>query len=278
MRAELSAALCSPKENPFGLNIEPTKVALDLEGTPSLTAPPFVVDLPTLTVTPLTLTVTPPAITVTPPNITVGLPTVTVTMFVGPSLLPPGALTTITIAPTPLTVTTTPLTVTTTPLTVTTNPVTVSLGSIRVHAAPVTATELPFAVGLDLDETKAEVSFDGLRAALQGCLTLNGGEPPTRPTPPPPPPPPPTAAKAVPRLSEGTTRLDINGEGFGQAQGLGFVEVTDQGGTSSRPTTYDAWADDHVVVRFQPALATGTYAALVTNDAGGRSGPALFTV
>jgi hypothetical protein len=275
MRAELSAALCSPKDNPFGLNVDPTKVALDLEGKPSVKAPPFVVDLPTLTVTPLTLTVTPPTLTVTPPTIAVAWTPVTATLFVGPSLNPfaPGLTTTVTIAAGTLTVTPTPLRVTTTPLTVTTTPVTISMGSIRVHAVPVTAGDLPFAVDLDLDETKAEASFDGLHAALQGCLTLNGGEPPT-----PPPPPPPNPSSAVAMGTEGVTDVTIKGQGFGQTRGQGSVEVTDQGGTVWNPTTYQSWTDNQIVVGFQPALANGAYAAMVTNDRGGKGGPALFTV
>ncbi len=52
--------------------------------------------------------------------------------------------------------------------------------------------------------------------------------------------------------------------------------MIDQGGTARTPTAYTSWADNKIVVQFQPALATGAYAAMVTNDAGGRGGPALF--
>jgi hypothetical protein len=144
-----------------------------------------------------------------------------------------------------------------------------------VHAVPVQGNDQPFAVDLNLDATKATASFDGLHAALQGCLTLNGGEPPTAP---PPPPPPPNLTSAGAMSSEGLTEVAIKGQGFGQTRGQGSVEVTDQGGAAWNPSTYQSWADNEIVVRFQPPLATGAYAAMVTNDRGVKGGPALFTV
>src|SRR5437899_1038329 len=174
MRAELSAALCSPKDNPFGLKVDPTELDLALEGKPEVTIPPFAVDLPTVTITPPTVTVTAPAI----------VATAGVTISVNP--FAPGFTATVTLTPLTLTVATTPLTI--------------NMGSVKVHGVPETASDLPIKAGLDLDKTKATAAFDGLHTALEGCLTLNGGEPFT---PPPPPPPPPTVTSADSETKEG---------------------------------------------------------------------------
>ena len=129
--------------------------------------------------------------------------------------------------------------------------------------------------GLDLDKTKATAAFDGLHTALEGCLTLNGGEPFT---PPPPPPPPPTVTSADSETKEGRTALRIHGQGFGASQGQGAVDVTDQALTKWLPSAYQSWTDQLIVVLFQPPLKTGSYAAAVTNSSGGKSGPIPFTV
>jgi hypothetical protein len=249
MRAELSAALCSPKDNQFGLKVDPTKLDLALEGTPEIEIPPFAIDLPTVTITPPTVTVTTPAI----------VATAGVTISTNP--FAPGFTVAVTITPLTLTVAATPLTI--------------ALGSVKAHGVPETATDLPIKAGLDLDKTKATSAFDGLHAALEGCLTLNGGEPFN---PPPPPPPPPTVAKAEARTVEGKTLLAITGQGFGASQGQGSVEVTDVTNTKWVPSAYQTWTDQLIEVLFQPPLPPGSYAAAVTNNSGGKSGPILFTV
>jgi hypothetical protein len=246
MRAELSAALCSPKDNQFGLKVDPTKLDLALEGTPEIEIPPFAIDLPTVKITPPTVTVTSPPV--------VAMASLTFT--------PPASISgSVFIAPVALTVTMTPLTI--------------DMGSVKVHGVPETATDLPLKAGLDLDKTKATSAFDGLHAALEGCLTLNGGEPFN---PPPPPPPPPTVAKAEARTVEGKTLLAITGQGFGASQGQGSVEVTDVTNTKWVPSAYQTWTDQLIEVLFQPPLPPGSYAAAVTNNSGGKSGPILFTV
>jgi hypothetical protein len=247
MRAELSAALCSPKDNQFGLKVDPTKLDLGLEGKPEIEIPPFAVDLPTVVITPPTVTVTVPAV----------VATATVTLSVNP--FAPGFTATVAIAPGTLTVATTPLTV--------------AMGTVKVHGVPETATDLAIKASLDLDKTKATAAFDGLHTALEGCLTLNGGEPFN-----PPPPPPPIAAKAEAQTTEGRTVLTIAGQGFGASQGQGAVEVTDATNTKWLPSAYQTWTDQLIVVLFQPPLQAGVYAAAVTNSSGGKSGPIPFTV
>jgi hypothetical protein len=248
VRADLTAALCSPKDSPFGLKVDPTKVELDLSGDPAITAPPFVVELPTLTVT--------------PPNVTVTWPKLHANVNLTFNPFPPGFSGDLSVDPGTLDITVTPLTI--------------DLGTLRVHAVPQGGNDLPIQLGIDFDQTSVIAAFDGLHANVEGCLTLNGGE-----APPPVQPPPPTVSRvAVDHEGRVATKLVIFGQGFGANQGQGFVEAVDNNLAHTKASSYPqgTWADQHVVALFQPALQPGPYVAIVHNDAGGTSAPAAFTV
>jgi hypothetical protein len=278
MRAELSASLCSPEERPVSLRVDPVKLDARLSGTPSVSADPIELELPEITVTV-------PEITVEFPN-----PSLTVTLGIGTDnvveylesmrtfihSLDPLDLTDIAIGlaataalgPGALQALLVPNLEVEAQLTLgdvkisTDQALTIDGGDVRLHGVPVTDDVLPLRISADLDETGMTALLDGVRAALTGCLVLNGGEPP-----PAPPCPPATALGADAKVDNNKKILTVtvHGQGFGAVQG---TVVLSQGSLALTPVQTTSWTDQTIEVIFQPIPPPGGYVVTVTTAQG----------
>jgi hypothetical protein len=279
MRAEVSASLCSPEDRPVSLKVDPVKLDTRLSGTPTVSADPIELELPEMTVSV-------PEVTVELPN-----PTLNVTFGVGDSgiveyledirgfiqslqLVPPdpndllllGAAL-LAIGPAAIG----PILLPKLELNVelklgdvkisTDQALTIDGGEMRLHGVPITDDVLPLRVNADLDDTGMTALLDGVRAALTGCLVLNGGDPP-----PAPPAPPTTALEASAKVDNNKKILTvtIQGQGFGAVQG---TVVLSQGSLVLTPVQ-TSWTDQTIEVVFQPIPPSGGYVVTVTTAQG----------
>ena len=287
MRAEVSASLCSPEERPVSLKLDPVKLDTRLSGTPSVSVDPVEVELP--------------EITVTVPEITVELPspTLTVTVGVGDSgvveyldgvrdfinslgdspedgLLKAAAL--LAIGPDLIRAVALPKLELEAELELgdlkisADNSLTIDTGRVRLHGVPVEDDVLPVKIAAGLDNAGMTAVLESVRAALTGCLVLNGGDPPPAPCAP-------TATvldvKAKVDTNQKLLVLIIQGHGFGTVQGT--VALT-QAGVSLTPQQFTTWTDELIEVIFQPIPPPGAYAVTVTTAQGVSMPPASVTV
>jgi hypothetical protein len=275
MRAEVSASLCSPEDRPVSLKVDPVKLDTRLSGTPSVSADPAEVQLPEITVTV-------PEVTVELPN-----PTLTVTLGFGTnieyleglltflkSLDADDAMEAVVLAEGlialpgevaralafPSLRAEVELTLGDVKISAD-QALTIDTGRVRLHGVPVTDDVLPLKVSADLDNAGMTALLDGVRAALTGCLVLNGGDPP-----PAPPAPPTTALEASAKVNKNKNILTvtIQGQGFGAVQG---TVVLSQGSLVLTPVQ-TSWTDQIVEVVFQPIPPSGGYVVTVTTAQG----------
>jgi hypothetical protein len=275
MRAEVSASLCSPEERPVSLKIDPVKLDARLSGTPAVSADPAEVELPEITVTV-------PEVTVELPN-----PTLTVTLGFGTnieyledlltflkSLDADDAMEAVVLAEGlialpgevaralafPSLRAEAELTLGDVKMSAD-QALTIDTGRVRLHGVPVTDDVLPLKVSADLDNAGMTALLDGVRAALTGCLVLNGGDPP-----PAPPAPPTTALEASAKVDKNKKILTvtIHGQGFGAVQG---TVVLSQGSLVLTPVQ-TSWTDQTIEVVFQPIPPSGGYVVTVTTAQG----------
>jgi hypothetical protein len=287
MRAEVSASLCSPEDRPVSLKLDPVKLDTRLSGTPSVSVDPVEVELP--------------EISVTVPEIIVELPspTLNVTLGVGDSgvveyldgvrdfinslgdsaedgLLKAAAL--LAIGPDLIRAIALPkleleAEVDLGDLKISADDsLTIDTGRLRFHGAPVDDDVLPFKIAADLDNAGMTAVLESVRAALTGCLVLNGGDPP------PAPPAPPATVLGVDVKVDTNKKiliLTIHGQGFGPVQG---TVVLSQVALSLTPVQYASWTDQEIEVIFQPIPPPGAYAVTVTTAQGVSMPPASVTV
>lgn len=275
MRAEVSASLCSPEERPVSLKIDPVKLDARLSGTPAVSADPAEVELPEITVTV-------PEVTVELPN-----PTLTVTLGFGTNIeyledlltflksLDAGdAMEAVVLAEGLLALpgevaralafpslrAEAKLTLGDVKMSAD-QALTIDTGRVRLHGVPVTDDVLPLRVNADLDNAGMTALLDGIRAALTGCLVLNGGDPP-----PAPPAPPTTALEASAKVDKkkNVLTVTIQGQGFGAAQG---TVVLSQGSLVLTPVQ-TSWTDQTIEAVFQPIPPSGGYVVSVTTAQG----------
>ena len=285
MRAEVSASLCSPEDRPVSLRVEPVKLDTRLSGTPTVSADPIELELPEMTVSV-------PEVTVELPN-----PTLNVTLGVGDSgvveylegvrdfidslqlgsIDPPelpdpnhvllAAAAMFAVGPDILRAIALPKLELDAELTLgdvkisTDQALTIDGGEMRLHGVPITDDVLPLRVNAHLDDTGMTALLDGVRAALTGCLVLNGGDPP-----PAPPAPPTTALEASAKVDKNKKILTvtIQGHGFGAVQG---TVVLSQGSLVLTPVQ-TSWTDQTIEVVFQPIPPQGAYVVTVTTAQG----------
>lgn len=277
MRAELSASLCSPEERPVSLRVDPVKLDARLSGTPTVSADPIELELPEITVTV-------PEITVEFPNpslrVTLGIGTGNVVEYLesmrafmrsldpldvtdiaigiaATGALGLGAIQAILVPNLELEA---ELTLGEVKISAD-QALTIDGGDVRLHGVPVTDDVLPLRISADLDETGMAALLDGVRAALTGCLVLNGGDPP-----PAPPAPPATALEATAKVDNNKKILTvtIHGQGFGAVQG---TVVLSQGSLALTPVQ-TSWTDQTIEVVFQPIPPPGGYVVTVTTAQG----------
>ena len=275
MRAEVSASLCSPEDRPVSLKVDPVKLDTRLSGTPTVSADPAEVELPEITVTV-------PEVTVELPN-----PTLTVTLGFGTnfeyledlltflkSLDAGDAMEAVVLAEGlialpgevaralafPSLRAEAELTLGDVKISAD-QALTIDTGRVRVHGVPVTDDVLPLKVSADLDNAGMTALLDGVRAALTGCLVLNGGDPP-----PAPPCPPTTALEATAKVDDVKKILTvtIQGQGFGAVEGT--VELR-QGNLGLTPIQ-QSWTDQTIEAVFQPIPPPGGYVVTVTTAQG----------
>ena len=290
MRAELSASLCSPEERPVSLKVDPVKAEARLSGSPAISADPLELDLPEVTVTV-------PDVTIKLPNphltVTLGVGTDNVVEYLenmrsflhsldplgdpavdgpiavaalaalGPGVIPALALPKLEVE----------AEFTLGEIEISTDtPLSIDAGDIRLHGVPVSGDTQPLTIGADLDDSGLSAVLDGVRAALTGCLVLNGGEHP------PPPPAPPSAVLGVEVKVDKNKKLlvlIIQGQGFGSVQG---TVVLSQVGVSLTPVQYAAWTDQTIEAIFQPIPPQGAYAVTVTTAQGVSTQPFAVSV
>lgn len=285
MRAELKASLCSPKESPVSLQLDPTQLTVGLSGKPQVSLPPLEVQLPNIDVglPDVTLNLPSPSL-----HLEVGLSnplkdlvdTIAAGVAAGDPIWIAISLAAITnpavllgllaVQPPPRLTVDADVTLGTAKLTLSKG-VTVDLDRLAVHGVPTTGSRQPVSVALDLDDANVAASLDAIRAVLQGCLVLNGGEPESSTPPPPPPPPPPIENVEIEYVPEKKQIIfTIFGSGFGPTQGTGRVELR---GASVvyLPDSYPQWTDTRVKAIFAHAMSPGAYALVVVNSAGGVS-------
>jgi hypothetical protein len=286
MRAEVSASLCSPEDRPVSLKIDPVKLDAQLSGTPTISADPAEVELPEITVTV-------PEVTLELPN-----PTLTVTLGFGTnieyledlltflkSLDADDAMEAVVLAEGLLALpgevaralalpslrAEAQLTLGDVKISAD-QALTIDTGRVRLHGVPVTDDVLPLKVSADLDNAGMTALLDGVRAALTGCLVLNGGDPP------PAPPAPPATVLGVDVKVDANKKLlvlIIHGQGFGPVQG---TVVLTQVGLSLTPVQFVSWTDQEIEVIFQPIPPPGAYAVTVTTAQGVSTQPLPVTV
>ena len=287
MRAEVSASLCSPEERPVSLKLDPVKLDTRLSGTPSVSADPIEVELPEMTVT--------------VPEVTVELPTPTlnVTLGVGDSgvveylegvrdfinslgnspedvVLKGAAL--LAIGPDLIRAIALPKLELEVELELgnlkisADDSLTVDTGRIRLHGVPVDDDVLPVTIGADLDNTGMTAVLESVRAALTGCLVLNGGDPSPAPCAP-------TATVLDVKTKVDTNKkllvLIIQGHGFGTVQG---TVALSQAGVSLTPQQFTSWTDQLIEVIFQPIPNPGAYAVTVTTAQGVSTPPVSISL
>ena len=287
MRAEVSASLCSPEERPVSLKLDPVKLDTRLSGTPSVSVDPVEVELPEITVTVPEITVELPSPTL---NVTVGVGDSGVVEYldgvrdfinslgdspedvilkgaallaIGPDLIRAVALPKLELEAElefgDLKISAD-------------DSLTIDTGRIRLHGVPVDDDVLPVTVSADLDNTGVTAVLESVRAALTGCLVLNGGDPPPAPCAP-------TATVLDVKTKVDTNKkllvLIIQGHGFGTVQGT--VALT-QAGVSLTPQQFTTWTDELIEVIFQPIPPPGAYAVTVTTAQGVSMPPASVTV
>ncbi len=287
MRAEVSASLCSPEERPVSLKIDPVKLDTRLSGTPSVSADPVEVELP--------------EITVTVPELTVELPNPTLTMSLGfgdsgvveyledirdfIDSLGDSAEELALKAAAALAATTDVIRAVALPklefeielelgdLKISADDsLTIDTGRVRLHGVPVDDDVLPVKIAADLDNTGMTAVLESVRAALTGCLVLNGGDPPPAPAAPP------ATVLGVDVKVDANKKiliLTIHGQKFGPVQG---TVVLSQVGLSLTPVQYASWTDQEIEVIFQPIPPAGAYAVTVTTAQGVSMPPASVTV
>ena len=146
---------------------------------------------------------------------------------------------------------------------------TIDTGRVRLHGVPVDDDVLPVKIAADLDNAGMTAVLESVRAALTGCLVLNGGDPPPAPCAP-------TAAVLKAKAKVDTNQkwlvLIIQGHGFGTVQGT--VALT-QAGVSLTPQQFTTWTDQLIEVIFQPIPPPGAYAVTVTTAQGVSMPPAI---
>ena len=152
------------------------------------------------------------------------------------------------------------------------NSLTIDTGRVRLHGVPVDDDVLSVKIAADLDSAGMTAVLESMRAALTGCLVLNGGDPPPAPCAP-------TATvldvKAKVDTNQKLLVLIIQGHGFGTVQGT--VALT-QAGVSLTPQQFTTWTDKLIEVIFQPIPPPGAYAVTVTTAQGVSMPPASVTV
>lgn len=272
MRAELDASLCVPEKHPVSVEVDPMKAEVGLSGKPGVD------------VTPLRLML--PKVSVDAPDLTLNLPDprVTITVSTGNGLLTylqdlsnfinglGGSAGDVAVAA--LLVGTggaflavgaaQALLMPSLRIDVATNlgefkltgdtPMTIDFGALRLHAESIKEDVRPMGLDIDLDNAKLNLVIDKLKAALSGCVVLNGGNPPdvfppcgqsSPPTKPivrsiqkdydegrkPP------GGSGIPRLN-----VEITGDDFGQNRGQSQVVLNRQG-ASFTPSDYGHWDD-----------------------------------
>ncbi len=296
MRAEVSASLCSPEERPVSLHLDPVKLDTRLSGTPSISADPIEVELPEITVTVPEITVELPSPTL---NVTLGVGDSGVVEYlegvrafiqslqlgsVDPPELPDptdvalAAAALLAIGPDVIRAIALPKLELEAELELgdlkisADDSLTIDTGRVRLHGVPVDDDVLPVAVAADLDNTGMTAVLESVRAALTGCLVLNGGDPP------PAPPAPPATVLGVDVKVDTNKKiliLTIHGQGFGPVQG---TVALSQVGLSLTPVQYASWTDQEIEVIFQPIPPPGAYAVTVTTAEGVSMPPASVTV
>jgi hypothetical protein len=291
MRAELDASLCIPKDKAITLGIDEIAVDARVSGTPSATISPIALELPT--------------IAVEIPNVTLTLPAPTLSVKVNfgttnaladylsamaavldpltPNGLPPTdpadiAVLAAGILALPLGVAKA-LLAPSIEVDVTLNlgqakitfdkPLTVQTGAFRLHGI---ANVPPITLGADFGNSGVAASLDPLKAALSGCLVLNGGDRPCGPLGEPRPTGPvPTVARVEKKGGATSTnvQLIIHGHGLGASQGTVSLRTP---GIALSPTQYLLWSDTEVRAAFN-VQNPGAYAATVTSATGITSDP-----
>ncbi len=205
MRAEVSASLCSPEERPVSLKLDPVKLDTRLSGTPSISADPIEVELPEITVTVPEITVELPSPTL---NVTLGVGDSGVVEYlegvrafiqslqlgsVDPPELPDptdvalAAAALLAIGPDVIRAIALPKLELEAELELgdlkisADDSLTIDTGRVRLHGVPVDDDVLPVKIAADLDNGGMTAVLESVRAALTGCLVLNGGDPPPAP-------------------------------------------------------------------------------------------------
>lgn len=296
MRAEVSASLCSPEERPVSLKLDPVKLDTRLSGTPSVSAGPIEVELPEITITVPEFTVELPSPTL---NVTLGVGDSGVVEYlegvrafiqslqlgsVDPPELPDptdvalAAAALLAIGPDVIRAIALPKLELEAELELgdlkisADDSLTIDTGRVRLHGVPVDDDVLPVKIAADLDNAGMTAVLESVRAALTGCLVLNGGDPP------PAPPAPPATVLGVDVKVDTNKKiliLTIHGQGFGPVQG---TVVLSQVGLSLTPVQYASWTDQEIEVIFQPIPPPGAYAVTVTTAQGVSMPPASVTV
>lgn len=317
MRAEVTASLCSPEDRPIELAVDPTRVGVNLSGTPSATLSPLELELP--------------VIAMTVPKLTVSLPTPKLTIEIEPT----GVQTIIC----SLEAVKNYLGSLETPIndpgnllsSIASGDIIASIGSF-IDLSTITQEELldsmifataPALIGLALiqpalalkataqlelgtmeveldgnvsidmgtvrlhgvpddDPITASVDLDatGLEAVIDGLrATLKGCVVLNGGEPPPAPdkPPPTVLNVTYEHKVNGYLRLAISGQGFGAQQGQGSVELRSSSAVFS-PNSYDGWAEDLIEAIFQPDPGFGGYSVVVIGANGKAAAPVPLVV
>lgn len=290
MRAELDASICAPQDQPVKLAIDPGDIDARLSGTPSVTASPVALGLPTITVTVPNITITPPTLTV---SLDIGfgtnsLPDYLTSMLAVLSTLnpstPPNPLDPDNVLWLAIVATALPLgaikaialpglnvnaSVVPGPIKVSFDkPFSVALGEFSLHGLPVAGANQPMTVGANLGNTGVAAKIEPTTATLSGCLVLNGGNPPCPPHPPTPSPPP-VVTRVDKKRGDDKTGLIVSayGQHFGSTQGLGSMVLKTTSATFT-PVLYQGWTDSGVTAVFHPVPPNGAYVLVVTSAGG----------
>lgn len=291
MRAELDASLCIPKDQAVTLSIDEIAADARISGTPSATISPIALELPTIAVEIPNVTLTLPAPTL---SVKVGFGTTNVLAdylsamaAVLDPLTPNGLLPTDPADIAVLAAGIVGLTAgvakavlaPTIEIDVTLNlgqaklsfdkPLTVKAGAFQLHGI---ANVPPITLGADLGNSGVAASLDPLKAALSGCLVLNGGDPPCGPPGEPRPMGPRPTMTRVEKKGGATStnvQLIIHGHGFGAPQGTVSLKTP---GIALSPTQYLLWSDTEIRAAFN-VQTPGPYAATLTSAMGITSDP-----
>jgi hypothetical protein len=235
MRAQLDASLCTPSDNPAGIHVDPTGLTVRLQGKPGVTLSALRVNLPAIDVQ------------ATKEGLVLfGL----LGARGGGGLLDPAGLLDKLFGGGGLQ-----------------SVLTVSFGDLLIEADP---DKHAIAVEIDLDDASLDAAFQGLKAALQGCLVLNGGEKPAAPIP--------TATPLKASTRRGTV-FTIQGHGFGAVRApSGAVKFTHDATGSQRDFQVLMWTDTVIHAKVPTSTPTGPGHLFVINSQGVASQPVSFTV